>query len=542
MDPLLDTNTALPSPRPDAPPPAFLDAASCKQWLKDLPLTNIQAVQAELGQQLELLAAYPLAALERLKALELLRETVSFIAGELGKRYRNKPVPFASLELAAWNGEQALWQILDTNYRHCLRANIQGDADVAAFTALITQRIMACIVSQMLAYGHGYHPVPPALWHQLHRLYTFAEARDTATKRIKDTLNRADGSGSVDAMYAKALFLHLADPQQLSSRQLDQIDRWLDKWSARAPLGREQPPTPKLSLVAVDIDGDSGPELHTGQAMKEKRFLDTEHTAMSLRKRVKFLASGGNATEIGLGDDCIQPGCESLLRTLYQRWCELPPARAHQRIGAEGVAQLCFAFPAIHFFLNDNTPFKQPGETLDMAPEVMEDMRMYGHVTLRTQQILASRQGFPLEDWRILDRSAGGFRLERTAEGERISQNQLLVLRPEGGEHFILAVVRWLVANEEGGISIGARTLPGKPIPLAVQQMTLNPRDAGPFQPAFQLAATSGHEASLVLPIGWFQPNRRILAYSDRMETFKLTGLLEKGANFDRVSFKVDNM
>lgn len=529
----------LPTIDPAAPRPEFSDAPACKQWLKELPLTNVQAMHSALKQQLELLSHTPFPALERLKILEQLRETVAYIAGELGKKYRNKAIPFISLEQNAWNNVESLWQILAANYRLCLQASIDGNAEIAGFAALITQRAMSCLVVQMLEYGHACRAVPSTLWRQLNDLYAFAEKREVAAKRIKDSMNREDGSDSCEGAYAKALLLSLADPQQLSSRQLLQLDRWLDKWTARAPMFKEQPPTPTLPLVAVDLAGDSGPAIYTGQIMEEKRFLDTERTAISLRKRVKFLRNGGNAAEIGLGEDCIQPGCEAFLSTLYRRWCEIQPSRIHNRDQAESEVQLCFAFPAIHFFLNDATPFRQPGETHDLAPEIMEDMRMYGRVTKRTEKLLFARLGYTLENWRCLDQSAGGFRLTRDGEGERISQNLLLALRPEAGEHFTLAVVRWLVMNENNSIEIGTRALPGLPMPLAARQVTLNPRDAGPFVPAFQLSAVPEikEPASLVLPIGWFQPGKFIQIYGSQMEEAKLVGLLEKGANFERVTF-----
>ncbi|MFN3398537.1 MAG: hypothetical protein ACK4ZS_08405, partial [Sulfurimicrobium sp.] len=132
-------NLDLPTSDPAAPRPEFTTAAACRQWLKAQPLTNVQAVQGELGQQLELLSHHPLSALERLKILELMRETVAYIAGELGRKYHNKPLPFSSLEQTAWNNAESLWQRLAANYRLCLQANIDGDAGVAAFTALITQ-------------------------------------------------------------------------------------------------------------------------------------------------------------------------------------------------------------------------------------------------------------------------------------------------------------------------------------------------------------------------------------------------------------------
>lgn len=533
-------NLDLPAIQTDAPRPEFSDASTCRQWLKTLPLTNIQALHGELRQQLELLSHFSLPALERLKILEQLRETVAFLANELGKKYRNKPMPFSPLEQTAWSNEQVLWLNFGKIYLQCLHAAQKGDAEVTPFTALITQRAMSCITSRMLGLGHAYRAVPAALWQQLHLLYRYAEERRVAAKRIKDALNHEDGTNSCEAAYAKALLLGLADPQQLTSRQILQLDRWLDRWSARAALMRDQPPTPALPLVSVDLAGESGAVIFTGQIMNERRFVDTERLALSLRKRIKFLKNGGNPAEVGLGDECVQPACEALLSALYKRWCEVPPSRTAPRDSAGNSVQLCFAFPAIYFFLGDASPFKQPGETLDVAPEIMEDMRMFGRVTQRTEKLLFARLGFTLENWNCLDQSSGGFRLARGGAGERISQNQLIALRANESAPFTLAVVRWLmVGNDAGDLSIGTRVLPGLPTALAARPVTLNQADMGPFAPAFQLSAVPEQmePESLVLPIGWFQPGKRVQLYTSLTETVKLVSLLEKGANFERVTF-----
>lgn len=533
-------NFDLPAILADAPRPEFGDAIACRKWLKTLPLTNIQTLHGELRQQLELLGHFALPALERLKILEQLRETVSFLANELGKKYRNKPMPFSSLEQTAWNNEQALWLGFGKIYLQCLEAAQKGDAEVIPFVALTTQRAMNCITFQMLGFAHAYRLVPAPLWRQMHLLHRHAEEQGVAAKRIKDALNHDDGTNSCQASYAKALLLGLADPQQLTSRQILLLDRWLDRWSARMTVGKDQPPTPTLPLVSVDLAGESGAVIFTGQLMGEKRFVDTERIALSLRKRIKFLKSGGNPAEVGLGDECIQPSCELLLSALYKRWCEVPLPRTSPRDSGGSSVQLCFAFPAIYFFLGDASPFKQPGETLDVAPEIMQDMHMFGRVTQRTKNLLFSRLGFALENWNNLDQSTGGFRLSRSGAGERISQNQLVALRSIESAPFSLAVVRWLmVDNDAGDLCIGTRVLPGLPTPLAARQETLNPADMGLFVPAFQLSAIPEQQepASLVLPIGWFQPGKRVQIYTSMAETVKLTALLEKGANFERVTY-----
>ena len=101
-----------------------------------------------------------------------------------------------------------------------------------------------------------------------------------------------------------------------------------------------------------------------------------------------------------------------------------------------------------------------------------------------------------------------------------------------------------MVDDDAGGLSIGTRVLPGLPLPMAARQVTLNPADMGLFVPAFQLSGVPELQEpdSLVLPIGWYQPGTRVQIYTSLTETVKLTALLEKGANYERVTYVSEPM
>ena len=45
--------------------------------------------------------------------------------------------------------------------------------------------------------------------------------------------------------------------------------------------------------------------------------------------------------------------------------------------------------------------------------------------------------------------------------------------------------------------------------------------------------------ATLILPAGWYRPKRVIEVHSDKAEQVLLTGMVERGADFERVSFGV---
>lgn len=521
--------------------PAFKDAVSCKTWLDSQPLTNAQALHVELVRQLGLLSRSSIPPRDRIKILEQLREMVAYTASELSRRYSGKAVPLSPVEQEAWDKELALWQLFGLVYRQCMKAMMERDPSVADLSAMIIQRALHCTAMQIFSHGHAYALVPPDLWRMFHALYALTEGLGVSAKRIKDELNQNDGTSSCIAVYAKTLLIEMADPQKLSSRQLIQVDRWLDKWAAKVSMSKVRLPTPTLPVVSVDLAGGSGAVLLAGQEQRDQRFLDLEQLAISMRKRIKFLRGGGEAAKLDLGDDCVQPTCEALLSVLYQRWCEIPPPRAFARASAKGSAQVGFEFPALYYFLNNHTLFKQPGDTRDVSPEVALDMQMYGRVTEKTKRLMSSQQAFAMESWTILDQSEGGFRLIRKGEGARISQNQLLAVKSEETGEFSLAVVRWLSANARDEVEIGVRALPGKVAALSGRPENLNKLLANPFVPVFGLSHPElENKNSLILSPGWFHPGRRTQLYAGQMETVKLKTLLEKGANFEHVSFEMD--
>jgi hypothetical protein len=51
------------------------------------------------------------------------------------------------------------------------------------------------------------------------------------------------------------------------------------------------------------------------------------------------------------------------------------------------------------------------------------------------------------------------------------------------------------------------------------------------------LAALSS-PASLILPPGWYRPKRVLEVYSDTSEQFLLSGVIERGSDFERVSIE----
>jgi hypothetical protein len=156
----------------------------------------------------------------------------------------------------------------------------------------------------------------------------------------------------------------------------------------------------------------------------------------------------------------------------------------------------------------------------------------------------ASRIGlYATERWTALDQAPTGFRLERRGHGARYSQHQLIALRPDDAAPYLLCQVCWLMETEDGALNMGLQTLPGVPHALAIRPGGANTGGSKAYARAFILPANSaiGEVSSLVLPGGWHQSDRTLEIFSDGHATVRLVDLLERGVDFDRVSFELLN-
>lgn len=527
----------------DTRPPAFSDPQGCKNWLKALPLTNVQAAQAELFTQIALLNRHSLPALERLKIAELLREPAAFLVGELSKRYAGKPVPMDEEGLSAWHAGCRLWESMGETYQRCLQACLDGDTTVADYAHIIVQRCLRYQALLLLEHYRAYREVEPRLWQRLHTLYAYAEHRGYGEKSVRDSLNQMEVPSSCRAVYVQALLTFLANPYQLSARQLNLLDKWLDKWGGRVPIVDSPPAADELRLPAVVVEWPGGgpPQIMPeGVPANSRRYLDTARLAGALRKRVKFLRKGGSPAELDLGEECVQPGCEIFLTTLYQHWCEEPAKRTLGRREEAGEVTVCLGLPAMHFFIGGEVPLAQPGEEKpSLSWQELENLQIFGHVADRKTKPTAASLGYATESWTGEDESALDFCLVRRGAGVPLSRGQAVGVRPAGAPNFIAGSVRWLRQGPDGSVTMEVRVFPGLPVAVGAAQVGLNQGPAPKFVPALALPPipTLHAQGQLILPAGWFRAGRLVTILQDgRQQTFKLIGLQDKGLDFERVA------
>ncbi len=520
---------------------SFSDGRSCKEWLKTIPLTNIPHAQQLLLDALRILNGSEFVPIERLTCMELMRDKVSFLQAEQRARFSGKMVPLAAADMAGWQVSYSVVQEMEAGYRKSFEEGTGGAIDVEAHLALIIQRIMRYIGLQMLFAGMIYRRFDPALWMRLHLQWIEAESRGITQKSVRDSVGSIDGTSSVQAAYVAILLAQLANTYELAPRQIDFIDALLKRFAIKVTVESDPATCAGYPLVAVDLFGNSGATSGEGEeAADHLRFLRIEELSKSLRRRIIKLGEGENPALLNLPSDWSAQDSLLQMKRVHRLWCEGGSGRPPGIVPEETRAQLAFGINDLHFFVS-GAAFEQPGKKREMTRQELNDITMFGKLSEATLQARTGGSMFVAETWGIVDEGKGHIRVLRPGNATHgVAIGRLVGLRVGGKGPILATVVREIVQDLDGALTISLGMLPGKAEAVAVRSGDSRNRASANYVQAIRLPAVPGLNApgTLILPTGIAQPNRGLDLFVPNGDSREVTvvDFVERGVDFDRVS------
>jgi hypothetical protein len=152
---------------------------------------------------------------------------------------------------------------------------------------------------------------------------------------------------------------------------------------------------------------------------------------------------------------------------------------------------------------------------------------------------MMAEHNFSVEPWAVIDEMPGTWRVQRpqtASKGVAIGRLAGVRLGEAGG--FFLGVVRALVQETDGKIVATVALFPGKPEPIAVRAGDARNRTSAQWMQGFRLPALERLQvpASLVVPVSLAMRGRGIDVWEGAPKEATVYEVLERGADFDRVT------
>jgi len=514
---------------------AFADADACARWLRAQPLPNIpKHYDAVLGQ-LQKLAEADVHPRERARIAEVLREPIVYLHTELARRYAGKPHPATEREHEAAEQALALWQALWSQYSACLKPLLEGEPELQGVKAKLLQRGLWVGKQVVLVYGLARRVPPTTVWQELHAYYRLAEILECAVTAVSDELMPNAIGVSCYSTYSHALLLALADPCALTVRQIELTDRWLAMWARKIFPYTQQRET-EGPVIVTDLDAPAGATLalvaprHVSESM---RFGYPAKLATSVRGRLKRLATGGNPAELQLGHDVSVEACSALLTHLDQQWYALPKKTGNE---AQTSLDLCVGSLGAAYFRVAGRTFNRQDPLGRLSYHGTQHLATLAALTDYDRNKEEAEKSWAWEHWQgTYDWDEASVR--RIGSGShRWHLEQLVILRDD--ERVRCGSVTRVALDSRGELSVRLRLWAGPPSAVAVRPLTTMLAEDPPI-PVIILGHTQDEKASMIVPPRTFNPGRSLRSMDSGPERrFRLTKLIQRGADFERVAFE----
>jgi hypothetical protein len=254
--------------------------------------------------------------------------------------------------------------------------------------------------------------------------------------------------------------------------------------------------------------------------------------ATSVRGRLKRLAAGASPAELQLGHDASVEQCIALLTHLEQRWCH-PATRAQGRFDRLELA--VGGLNAAYFRVGGRT-FDRKDPLGRLTFHGTQHLTTLGALTDYDRDKDEAERDWPWERWQGSYEWKEASLARREPGHYRWFFDQLVVARD--GERTRLGHVTRVARGASGDLSIVLRLFAGAPRTLAMRSSSAAFNEEPPM-PALLLTEAPDEPSTLIIGSRMFTAGRVLRSVDAGPERkFKLTRLVQRGADFERVAFE----
>lgn len=491
-----------------------------KEWLDDLPLTNLTDVCRTLDNEIGALNRQKVAMETRLKLLELYRSVFLKLLPSMEKQYVAARLPQTEKNRQTADQARQILAELANGYKIILLDYQNARITLGKGKVLLTaaQRAMSALSRILMICYQTYAPPPSGIWFEIHQIFRFASEQNIANEAIPDE----NFESSANLVYKQTLLLALSNPYQLNPGEVASIQNYLAMFGGLAQLQAFVQTGKPIGLFLAQTQSDNPPKPLLKSldeaGNRSDILLNTRELAHALHHHIKGLNSGELPKNMHLPDIAREIGYRDLLSRLLKSW-SAAPKRVFSRTKNISSTQVCIGLASLHHFLGGC----EPGGRNDLSfVQPAKDRR------------------FISGKWLVTNESAGGLALSGTFETPpQIRPGDVIGLKGRGANTWHVGAVRWVKSEGSDHLEIGAQLVAPKAEPARIKPSIAGPAET--FQAALLLPEIPllRETETLIAPRGTFGPQRELLIELDgnAPQTVRAVRLVEQTAGYERFEF-----
>ena len=447
----------------------------------------------------------------RASLVQLIDDAAQVHARKLARDYLSAPRLSKFQEGRLWGALWEFWRQSALAFAGCIdlyATGAKGADALKPLMPLLTVRALRALAAQMKWQYVRYGPFDNSMWGLFAKIYALAESKKYAQTPVSPYPN-----GPVEATpeqeFLKAVMLAASSPDSLLPLEMEIAERLIAHFSASFKLVLDQQPD-----IAYWIDlATSRPPLRVARPPQHAptlRFFAAGKAEQDLERLIASVkATNALPSEINLGGTYDPEAVLGVLNHLALYWSPNPPARRSPRHNVKSRLKVTHGFDGVIEAL-------VPEKSLDFDDSV-------------------------IESWIVENVSAGGFGAAiPQIKGDWLRIGALVGLQPEGGDNWLIGVIRRLSHESLQQGTVGVQTLArnGRIVQLRNEGGGAG-RDSAPG--VLLDASTSGAapEVELLLRAGTLVTGQN-LEYEQDGNMFLLlpAGVVESGDDYDRGRFR----
>jgi hypothetical protein len=416
------------SGKPDHP---LADAKEARRILDGMPADDPLRAIEELGHMFEsVLSVEGFKPEYRVQLVQMIDEAAQGHLRKLQREYLSTP------RLTKFQ-ENRMWTVIHDFHRQSgmafsacvdLQFAAQKGADVLkSGMPSLSVRALRALAAQMKWKYVRYGPFDRTIWGMIARNYAFAEARGYARAKVI-VYPGVPGESSPEQEFLRAVMLATSSPDSLLPVEIEIAERLIAHFSGSFTFAENRRPD-----VTYWMDLATGqPPLRLArppQYSPTLRFVGAGKAAQELGNLIRIVKSTNAVpSNVGLGDNC-EPGVAlDVLDHLALYWSPRPPERKALRHRFKSRLSVTRGFDGV--------------------------------LTVLDPSGSAHAAGGDIESWVVENVSTGGFGASiPQIRGEWLGIGCLLGLQPEGGDNWIVGLIRRFNRESSQQGTVGIQTL-----------------------------------------------------------------------------------